>query len=423
MAKSTPRSRQSLGPFLPAPEGPLDAQRGSQYFQAAIDFFQNKVNVKGESWDALWQGQHATAFTVAGAMKDDLLCDLRQAVDKAISQGQGMAAFRKEFKAIVARRGWTGFTGEGSKAGLAWRAKVIYDTNVRQAYNAGRWQQLQQFDIWVYRHGDSRTPRPEHLSWNGLALAKTDPWWETHFPQNGWGCKCRVEGYSKVRAKLGGIEITQAPDDGHYEYVNKKTGEVLLVPKGIDPGFDYSIGQAKFGRTLSEAEFDYWQDNPDRWRKLTPGNWQTAQRPERLPLRPLPAKLGQRLTTQDAVVSALVQQLGATQRVIDTPAMPVVIDAKLLGQHIDPARAEFIPLLEDALTKPFEIWQSFEQHQGNGQVVLRTRFVTAYDIGKGRGILIVGQIVKGRVQAWTFIPAKPGYLQKQRQGSLLWGEE
>ena len=129
---------------------------GSQYFQQAIDYFQDKVNIKGEAWDSLWQGQHAAAFTVAGAMKDDLLCDLRQSVDKAISEGMSLASFRHQFKEIVAKHGWTGFTGEGSKAGVAWRAKVIYDTNMRQAYNAGRWQQLQQFDVWVYRHGDSR---------------------------------------------------------------------------------------------------------------------------------------------------------------------------------------------------------------------------------------------------------------------------
>lgn len=64
--------------------------------------------------------------------------------------------------------------------------------------------------------------------------------------------------------------IGHAPDDGTYEYVNKKTGEVMQVPKGIDPGFDYSVGEAKFGRRLSQDEYDFWND-PARWQKLTPG--------------------------------------------------------------------------------------------------------------------------------------------------------
>lgn len=422
MPTSSKSSRQSLGPFMGGPEGPMDAKSGSQYFQQAIDYFRDKVNIKGEAWDSLWQGQHAAAFTVAGAMKDDLLCDLRQSVDKAISEGMSLASFRHQFKEIVAKHGWTGFTGEGSKAGVAWRAKVIYDTNMRQAYNAGRWQQLQRFDVWVYRHGDSRSPRPEHLSWNGLALSKDDPWWQTHFPQNGWGCKCRVEGYSKVRAKLNGIEIGQAPDDGTYEYVNKKTGEVLQVPKGIDPGFDYSVGEAKFGRRLSQDEYDFWMDDPARWQKLTPGDWQTAQRPARVPLRELPIKLGPRLHDHSAVVDELRLVLGADKAAMETPMGQIVIDAEFLGRHIDPARSEFLPLLPDALNRPFEIWQGFEQHRGTGQMVIRNRFITAYDVGKGRGILVVAEVLKGKLQAWTFIPVKPGYLQRQRVGMLLWGE-
>lgn len=55
-------------------------------------------------------------------------------------------------------------------------------------------------------------------------------------------------------------------------------------------------------------------------------------------------------------------------------------------------------------------------------MVIRNRFITAYDVGKGRGILVVAEVLKGKLQAWTFIPVKPGYLQRQRVGMLLWGE-
>ncbi|MGN5225060.1 phage minor head protein [Aeromonas veronii] len=359
MAESTKRSRQSLGLFMGGPEGPMDARTGSQYFQQAIDYFRDKVNVKGDAWDSLWQGQHATAFTVAGAMKDDLLCDLRQSVDKAISLGMSLAEFRDEFKDIVTKQGWTGFRGEGSEAGMAWRTKVIYDTNVRQAYNAGRWQQLQQFPVWVYHHGDSRNPRPLHLSWNGLTLSKDDPWWRTHFPQNGWGCKCRVEGYSKIRARLKGIEIGEAPDDGTYEFVNKKTGEVMQVPKGIDPGFDYSVGEAKFGRRLAQEEFAQWQGEKGRaWQSLTKGNWLSTKRPERLTARELPQPLQQPVDQADAI-KAVQSALGADEVLISTPVGTVLVDASVLGAHIEVERTAYLPLLMDALTNPQEIWQSF----------------------------------------------------------------
>lgn len=424
MPESTPSSRQSIGPFIEKNTGPLDAKHGSQYFQAAIDYFRDKVNVKGEDWDSLWQGQHATAFTVAGAMKDDLLCDLRQAVDKAISQGVSLADFRKQFKEIVAKNGWVGFTGDGSKAGVNWRAKVIYDTNVRQAYNAGRWQQLQQFDIWVYHHGDSRNPRPAHLAWNGLALKKDDPWWSTHFPQNGWGCKCYVTGYSAVRAKVKGIQVGTAPDDGTFDYVNKNTGEVSLVPKGIDPGFDYSVGEAKFGKRLSEQQFAEFQEaKTPKWQSLTPGNWQTAGRPERLPHRETPIELIERVKTQEETVAAVKAVLGGDEKLFMTKAGPVLIDSKTLGEHIDPNRVAYLPLLTDALENPQEIWQSFEQNIATGKVVLKTRFVTVYQLDSTHAVLIVTNAVKGVLSGWTFIPVgNMKYLNKQRIGELLYGD-
>ena len=421
---STPSSRQSLGPFIEKNTGPLDAKHGSQYFQAAIDYFRNKVNVKGEAWDSLWQGQHATAFTVAGAMKDDLLCDLRQAVDKAISQGVSLADFRKQFKEIVAKNGWVDFKGSDTKAGINWRTKVIYDTNVRQAYNAGRWKQLQQFDIWVYHHGDSRNPRPAHLAWDGLALKKDDPWWATHFPQNGWGCKCYVTGYSAVRAKVKGIEVGTAPDDGTFDYVNKNTGEVSQVPKGVDPGFDYSVGEAKFGKRLSEQQFAEVQaTNAQKWKPLTPGSWQTAGRPERLPRRELPIELIEPVSTPAETVAAVKAVLGGDEKLFMTKAGPVLIDAEVLGLHIDPNRASYLPLLTDALENPQEIWQSFEQHIATGQVVLKTRFMTVYQLDSKHAILIVTNAVKGVLSGWTFIPiGNLNYLNKQRIGELLYGE-
>jgi len=422
--KSTSSSRQSVGSFIQKTNGKLDARQGSLYFQGAIDYFRDKVNVKGESWDALWQGQHATAFTVAGAMKDDLLCDLRQAVDKAISQGMSLAEFRTQFKDIVAKNGWTGFTGEGSEKGMNWRAKVIYDTNMRQSYNAGRWQQLQHFDIWVYHHGDSRYPRPEHKAWDGLALKKDDPWWSTHFPQNGWGCKCYVTGYSSVRAKVKGVEVGTAPNDGTFEYVNKRTGEVSQVPRGIDPGFDYSVGEAKFGKRLSEQEFAEFQEaKTPKWQSLTPGNWQTAGRPERLPHRALPVELGESAATAEETVTALKTVLGGDEKLFTTPAGPVLIDAVTLGEHIKPERTVYFPLLADALENPQEIWQSFEQHVATGKLVLKTRFVTVYELRDGRAILLVTNAVKGVLSGWTFFSAADmKYLNKQRIGELLFSE-
>lgn len=214
-------------------------------FQEAIDFFRRKVNLPTETWTDIWQGMHGRAFVVAGAMKSDLLTDLRAATDKAIADGTTLEEFRKDFDPIVQKHGWA------YKGGRGWRTRVIYDTNTRQAHNAGRWKQIQDPDIQKarpyleYRHGDSLNPRPLHLSWDGKVLRADDPWWETHYPQNGWGCKCKVFTRAKEDLeKLGKTGPDTAPDDGTYEWTDKKTGKTHTIPNGIDPGFAYNVGEA-----------------------------------------------------------------------------------------------------------------------------------------------------------------------------------
>lgn len=191
-------------------------------------------------WDDITKSEHDTGFMVAGAMKADLLADLGAAVDRAIVDGTGLEAFRADFREIVDRRGWHGWTGEGTKGGEAWRTKVIYRTNMATSYSAGRFAQLVEgkYDYWVYRHGGSREPRLQHLGWDGLILPADHPFWTTHFPPNGWGCSCRVFGAHSIAGavRLGGKPSLKLPDN--WQAPDPKTG----VPAGISKGWDYAPG-------------------------------------------------------------------------------------------------------------------------------------------------------------------------------------
>lgn len=194
------------------------------------------------SWRDLWKGQHDRAFAVAGAMKADLLADLAGAVEKAISQGTSLQEFRKDFREIVERRGWHGWTGEETAQGRAWRTKVIYQTNMRISYMTGRYAQLVKggYKYWVYRHGGSADPRLEHLSWDGLILPADHPFWITHFPPNGWGCSCYVLGARSMAAarRLGGKPDLKLPDG--WAALRPETGE----PHGIGTGWGYAPGRS-----------------------------------------------------------------------------------------------------------------------------------------------------------------------------------
>lgn len=191
-------------------------------------------------WDDIQRAQHDRAFMVAGAQKADLLADLAAAIDKAVAQGTGLEEFRRDFRTIVERRGWHGWTGEGTKGGEAWRTKVIYKTNMATTYAAGRMAQLAagNFAFWVYRHGGSLEPREQHLSWDGLILPPDHPFWATHAPPNGWGCSCYIVGARTLAGakRVGGKTDVVLPKD--WAAPSPKTG----APVGIDKGWDYAPG-------------------------------------------------------------------------------------------------------------------------------------------------------------------------------------
>ncbi|MEO8135537.1 MAG: phage minor head protein, partial [Betaproteobacteria bacterium] len=238
-----------------------DIRLGGRPFDQQVRFFSAKVNVPTVRYDDLWRSDHSHGFMVAGAHRAALLDDLRLAVDKAVRDGETLTQFRARFDDIVLKHGWTGWTGSESAAGRARRTRVIYDTNVRQSYNAGRYAQLtspamiKARPYWQYRHNDigiSKFPRVQHMAWNGLILRYDDPFWRTHFPQNGWLCKCGVRALSADDVKRLGKPVGGAPQG----------------TEGIDPGFDYNPGDAARSLPAANAFAERVATMPPKWRDI-----------------------------------------------------------------------------------------------------------------------------------------------------------
>jgi hypothetical protein len=213
-------------------------------FEEQLAFFKAKLNLPTERWDDIMRSAHDRAFVVAGAANADLLADLNAAVQRGIETGSGLAAFRKDFQQIVQKHGWTGWTGEGTAAGEAWRTRIIYQTNTATSYAAGRWQQLKNPQLlkvkpyWQYVHADGVAhPRPLHVSWHGLVLPHDHEFWTTHFPPNGWMCHCRVVAVD-AKAYAAAADAGKASPPEGWQAINPKTG----APVGIDKGFDYAPG-------------------------------------------------------------------------------------------------------------------------------------------------------------------------------------
>ena len=225
-------------------------------FAEQVAFFRGKLGniVPTAKWDDIKLSAHDTAFMVAGAAKADLLADLAMAVDKAIAGGETLDDFRQRFAEIVQRHGWHGWTGEETAQGRAWRTRIIYQTNLSTSYAAGRLAQLREagFKLWVYKHSDAVAhPRPQHLAWNGLTLPADSPFWRTHYPPNGWGCRCRVVGASgPATARLLDGDPDK-PMPAGWNAIDPKTGAPVLGSRASRPSGSGLSGSPPSSRAVA----------------------------------------------------------------------------------------------------------------------------------------------------------------------------
>ena len=230
-------------------------------FAEAVDFFRAKGKKLDPTfaWQDYQHEDHFTGFTVAKSTGFDILKDLHQSMADALANGTLEKDWQRQIIPILQAKGWWGrqemvdpLTGETKKVqlGSLRRLHVIFDTNLRTANAAGRWAQIaRSADLAPYlRYSavlDSRT-RPLHRAWNGTILRWDDPWWNTHFPPNGWFCRCTVTQMSDLDLTRFGLTVSAAPPADPTPprlYVNPRTGEVTEVPAGIDPGFAYNPGR------------------------------------------------------------------------------------------------------------------------------------------------------------------------------------
>jgi uncharacterized protein with gpF-like domain len=172
-----------------------------------LDYFSAKGFTPSFHWTDVWQAEHATTFTVAKATQMEVLQTIRAEVDKAIREGLPFNAFRAGLEPRLQALGWWGLqvvtdpaTGLPAVAelGSPRRLRIIYEANIRTANAAGQWARIWRtrdaLPFLVYQHTTSAEPREEHWHWADIpvTLRVDDPWWDTHFPPNGWGCKCWV---------------------------------------------------------------------------------------------------------------------------------------------------------------------------------------------------------------------------------------
>ena len=218
----------------------------------AIAHFQAKGFHVGFDWRDTDAAQHLKSFTVAKAMNQDILQDVRGAVDSALAKGETFRQFRARLEPTLKAKGWWGrkdmldpLTGQlrNVQLGSPRRLRIIFDTNLRTSYARGRWERIERVAEerpWLRYVAvlDERT-RPDHAAWDGTVLRWDDPFWNSHYPPNGWRCRCLVQQLSDDDLAAFGFDPSPGPPPGSQvtrPWTNKRTGKLHHIPvPGLTP--------------------------------------------------------------------------------------------------------------------------------------------------------------------------------------------
>jgi len=296
-------------------------------------YFDGKSAAPAFSYLDVWAEEHAYKFTVAKATELDVLNSFRSTISQAIAEGKGFDAWKPLIGKELSKLGWWGPrmvsdpTGEQPDRMVNFasnrRLKTIFWSNANSARSAGQWERVQRskkaLPYILYVRTTSGDPRPEHLAWVGIILPVDHPFWQTHWPPNGWLCKCQVRQISGREAeqllgrepKEGGVLYRDTvPDLGpDIQHRNRRTGEITMVPQGIDAGWQTNPGLARASTLIRNLETKLEAAAPQDAQKVLGELWED-------PYLRLAPRLPGKVWLPAGQNQALADELGAKSPVI-----------------------------------------------------------------------------------------------------------
>ena len=245
--------------------------------KAAISYFEQKGYVISWNWQAVSAQTHAQAFTVAKAARLDILELIRGELSSALKNGETANSFVQRLTPLLQKKGWWGkqvivnAAGDAEKVqlGSPYRLKNIYRINTQSAYMAGRYQAQMASrasrPFWQYVAVMDEHTRASHAALNGRVFATDDPIWQTHYPPNDWGCRCRVRALSQRRLDSMGLKVessagklsSRSVETGvdqrtgeiyHATVTTYQSGSATMTPAA---GWNHNVGQLVYGTDIA----------------------------------------------------------------------------------------------------------------------------------------------------------------------------
>ena len=164
-----------------------------------VDRLKSKIPTLTDDLDKIKGDAYKKAFTISDIAKKSLLADIQDSLVEALKDGKGFDEWRSDLFEHLQAKGWADKfeslnDDEISVLGDSSRLKLIYDTNIRQAYAEANYEAGINSNAEFIRYVavlDERT-RFSHASAHGLIFPIDNPWWEINYPPNGFNCRCSV---------------------------------------------------------------------------------------------------------------------------------------------------------------------------------------------------------------------------------------
>lgn len=190
--------------------------------RVAEELAKRKIVLPNEYYSSLEKLHRQLSFSIAGVASLDQLQLILDSLTDSVANGTTFAEWQKNV--------------DVKSLGLPkHRLDNIYRTNLQNAYNRGRWEHFQQnketFPFLQYDAINDSRVRPSHLAMDGLIREIDSSFWATHYPPNGFRCRCRV------------IALTKTQADRRSKDGTGLNQQIDLEKMKPDKGWDYNVGQ------------------------------------------------------------------------------------------------------------------------------------------------------------------------------------
>lgn len=408
----------------------------------AVAYLESKGITPTRHWHDIWQEAQAKAVTVSGMTRLDLLEDVKAGLVDAVKNGKTEKMFIDNLAPILRAKGWTGkrekvdpTTGEVTEKGpdLPARLSLIFTQNVQSAYMYGRYRAMlanaEERPWWMYVAVlDSRT-RPHHAALNRKVFRYDDPFWKTHYPPNGFRCRCRTRALSDTQleredltpesgeGRMVSREVVVNPRAPEEQQIVREVWGWQQIPGGLthwtDTGFSYSAGDIlvrdELARIPDPAQVTTWKSiGLPSLRAVFDGERLSA--PALLPVA----------ETQEEAERQLAKALGFTEGqdflTIETPMGTRIIRRELLPHMVEKradARERFANYVLPTLQQPFEVW--LKEH-ADGK--LRENYLGLFRDSK-YALIVVVRINRDGSLMWNMMNREPKKMDNLREGILV----